>query len=347
MDRFKISVIVPIYNAEKTIKKCITSVIEQTLDDIELILVDDGSSDLSSGIIDSFRGYQNVKVLHKKNEGVSAARNNGINMSEAKYLFFLDSDDYLEEDVLEKMWRFGEDNELDLVSCAHTEYNATLYSGNDSDKNSFIAKNAKEIGEHFNEIFPKSACAKLFKTSLIKSFHIRFPEKMCLGEDLYFTYSFLLIANCVGKVGNVFYRIQNVNPLSLSKRFVSSYETDIIQQIDLWRQLIRKYPSVEDSYYKENMDMELNLTAGYFNNLYKQDCEFTKKEKYQQIKQFLNRHKEWIKGGGKGIKRPKNKLQKITLIVVKSQNPRLIGAFFCIKEAVKKRKFEGGKNALI
>lgn len=346
MFEYKVSVIIPIYNSENTLLKCLNSVFNQTLDDVQMVLIDDGSKDKSYDIISRYVGQKNIISVHQKNMGVSAARNRGIDISKGEYLFFLDSDDYLEPDVLEKLWKYGKKYNLDLVSCSHTEFNATLYNGNNSNLDTFVAMNNREIGKHFIDVFPKSACAKLFRRELIEKNKIRFPEEMRLGEDMYFSYSFILELNSMGKVADAFYRIQNVNPLSLSKRFVPNIEQDIVKQIGLWKRIIEKYPFAEKAYYTENMDIELSLSAGFFNNLYKSDCPLSNIEKRKSIYFYLKKHKKWISEGGKGEKRPKNRLQKITYIVLKTRSPFIISAFFRIKECVKKKKFEGGRAEL-
>ena len=99
------SVIVPVYRVEQYIEKCVNSILSQTLADIEVILVDDGSLDNCVKICDNFANKDSrVKVLHKKNEGLSAARNTGLTLAESEYISFVDSDDYLAEDMLELLY---------------------------------------------------------------------------------------------------------------------------------------------------------------------------------------------------------------------------------------------------
>ena len=94
-----ISVIVPVYNAEKTIKRCVDSIRRQTFSDVEILLIEDGAKDVSGALCDSFAGEDaRIRVLHKKNAGVSTARNSGMDMAQGIYLQFVDSDDYLPED---------------------------------------------------------------------------------------------------------------------------------------------------------------------------------------------------------------------------------------------------------
>lgn len=112
----KFSVVVPIYKVEQYLPKCIESLIKQTLEDIEIILVDDGSPDKCGEICDYYSSLDDrIKVIHKKNEGVSAARNDGLKVAKGDWILFCDSDDWMEENALEILYRTGEDNKVDLV----------------------------------------------------------------------------------------------------------------------------------------------------------------------------------------------------------------------------------------
>ena len=105
----KVSVIVPVYNVENYLEKCLTSLVNQTLKDIEIIVVNDGSTDNSQKIIDRYeKKYSNVKAYVKKNGGVSDARNYGINKAKGKYIAFVDGDDYVDEMMYEKMYKKAE-----------------------------------------------------------------------------------------------------------------------------------------------------------------------------------------------------------------------------------------------
>lgn len=114
----KVSVIVPVYNVEKYLRKCLDSIINQTYKDIEIILVDDGSIDKSGKICDEYKKQdRRIKVLHQKNSGVSYARLNGFNISQGKYITFVDPDDYLDLQAIEVMVSFIEKENVDLVVC--------------------------------------------------------------------------------------------------------------------------------------------------------------------------------------------------------------------------------------
>ena len=101
----KVSVVIPVYKVEPYLRRCVDSVLAQTLSDLEIILVDDGSPDHCPEICDEYASkYENIQVLHKPNGGLASARNAGMKMAAGKYLFFLDSDDWLDADGLEKLY---------------------------------------------------------------------------------------------------------------------------------------------------------------------------------------------------------------------------------------------------
>ena len=116
-----ISIVIPIYNASKYLEKCINSVINQTYKNLEIILVNDGSIDNSLDICNDFKDKDNrIKVISKKNEGVSKTRNIGIDKCKGKYLMFLDSDDYIDEIYVEKMYTYLTKNNLSMVTSSMT-----------------------------------------------------------------------------------------------------------------------------------------------------------------------------------------------------------------------------------
>ena len=118
----KISVIVPVYNIEKYLRKCIDSILSQTYENIEVILVDDGSTDNCGAICDEYAKIDpRIIVIHKKNAGVSAARNTGIMQCIGEYVFFVDSDDYLPIDSIEKLYNSINEYEAD-ISIGIEEY---------------------------------------------------------------------------------------------------------------------------------------------------------------------------------------------------------------------------------
>ena len=114
----KISVIVPVYKVEAVLKKCLDSIITQTYENLEIILVDDGSPDSSGEICDEYsKRDSRVKAIHKKNAGVAAARNSGLKVATGEYCIFVDSDDYIEPIMYQSMIQIAEEYDCDVVMC--------------------------------------------------------------------------------------------------------------------------------------------------------------------------------------------------------------------------------------
>ena len=152
----KVSIIVPIYNAEKYMEKCINSILNQTLNDIEVILVNDGSSDNSATIADNYaKNDLRVRVIHQRNSGPSVARNNGIKLATGKYVGFVDSDDYIENTMYEKLFNIANDNQVQLAMCNYREIH-TYDNRKEEVKSNLIIYSKKDILKDIISTFSKS-----------------------------------------------------------------------------------------------------------------------------------------------------------------------------------------------
>ena len=185
-----VSIIVPIYNVEKYLKRCIDSILDQTFKDFELILVNDGSTDNSEDICKEYEAKdKRIKYFYQDNSGVSKARNKGIENSCGKYIQFIDSDDYVDEIFLDVIVnRFRKDNSDIVFSGFYNEYdNGKIYREKCYEK-SIISENIQEycLKLYRNDLFGYSCC-KTFKSSIIKEFNLRFDENMSYCEDELFT----------------------------------------------------------------------------------------------------------------------------------------------------------------
>lgn len=202
MDKNKISIIVPIYNSEKTIKKCIDSVIQQTNQNWELILINDGSIDNSEQIcLEYEKEDERIKFLTQENQGVSVARNKGLDIVTGDYIMFLDSDDYLEAVAIEIFNKVISENlNVDLIMCGY--YNVRNEEKNKVHMNSCKLQNnidvIKKMSTRTNFNFLRPPHEKLFKSKIIKDQNIRFDVNMDLCEDLCFVLEYLkYVNNCV------------------------------------------------------------------------------------------------------------------------------------------------------
>lgn len=194
-----IGVIIPVYNVEKYLNQCVDSVLNQSYKDIEIILVNDGSTDNSGKICDQYKLKDDrILVIHKENGGLSDARNNGIRLSTAEYLLFLDSDDFWMDQSLKEIAECTV-NKPDLVFLTA----AKLYDKTNTMENTFESLKREEVfGKSPEEVFkylaseqkfPVSACTKLIKRDLIIENDLFF-QKGLLSEDIDWSTRLLLVA---------------------------------------------------------------------------------------------------------------------------------------------------------
>lgn len=192
MTNIKISCIVPVYNTELFVAKCIKSILGQTYRNLELILIDDGSIDKSGVICDEFAEKDDrVKVIHQKNAGVSAARNVGIKEATGEYLCFVDSDDYIENDYFELAITYIYENKPNLFINNHIKDNGKY---NKRKCTVFKMTNVKAMEEMFKkQHFSWEPVACFYNTNICKE--IFFDSSIRFGEDLLFKYTFIQSCN--------------------------------------------------------------------------------------------------------------------------------------------------------
>lgn len=210
----KISVIVPVYKVEKYIKLCIDSILAQTYTDWELILIDDGSPDRSGFICDRYAEKdKRIKVFHKQNAGVSAARNFALELSKGEWVTFVDSDDWLEADCFTCCMQEVEMYDLDLLQMSYQRVN---------DNFKILLKNQAETRAltsveyvHQNNLL---VCAggNFMKKSIILENNLRFDTRIKLGEDQLFVYTYIANCNLCKRLNNLFYNYRyNVESASV------------------------------------------------------------------------------------------------------------------------------------
>ncbi|MGL5594128.1 MAG: glycosyltransferase family 2 protein, partial [Cetobacterium sp.] len=239
----KVSVIVPVYNTEKYLKRCLDSIINQSLKEIEIIVVNDGSTDNSKNIIKSYEKKDSrIKIVNKPNGGLSSARNEGIKVAKSKYIAHIDSDDWVEYNYLEEMYLKAEKENLDIViSDIYWDYIDKIDYKRDlliSDK---VIINSKEYLKLFfqGKILP-AVCNKIYKTELYQSYNIFHPENISLGEDL--STSPLLAQNAkrIGKINKAYlHYYQNLESITKSNPTKKIYE--LISAFNILKNNIKKF----------------------------------------------------------------------------------------------------------
>lgn len=188
-----ISIIVPVFNRKGFIRRCVDSILRQTFADYEIIIVDDGSNDGTEKICDRYgQAYDKVKVIHQKNSGVSKARNEGLKVVEGEYVTFLDSDDSIPSDYLQKIKDAYEKYGPEVMYC--TSFRVDTDNGSDYyryGKNSEYSFIKDDICPLFKNTLFNSAANKIYNTLLVEKYVIKFPESLELGEDLIFNLRYM------------------------------------------------------------------------------------------------------------------------------------------------------------
>ena len=212
MEFSKVSVILTIYNREKYIEKCVRSLLEQTLDNIELVVVDDASTDSSLAILNNVleeypdRKPQVKLICLKTNAGRAVARQTGIDHVKGEYVIHVDSDDWVDSDMLELLYSKAKETDADIVGCNVTHEYGTKQR---IFKQSYSGDVEEDIRRLLNgKLFP-SLCTSLTRTSIIRENGITFPQGLDTGEDLLFNLQLYLHANKVVGIENASYHYRH------------------------------------------------------------------------------------------------------------------------------------------
>ena len=249
-----ISVVVPVYNVEDYLRQCMDSVVDQTFENIEIICINDGSTDSSLEILKEYeRTDSRIRIITQKNQGLGAARNNGLKLAKGKYICFLDSDDYLELDALEKLYNNAVSNQSDAVLFKFQKFGIDnnihrrgiefriddIFGDIDYDNFTFTYNDAKR--HVLNSAF--SACLKLYRKDFLDSYDdFLFPENISF-EDIPFHVKVMLRASRLSFVPGFLYNYRS-NDESLLNSTANGF--DMFEIVDMVEEFLRK-----NGYYDE------------------------------------------------------------------------------------------------
>ncbi|UNT95029.1 glycosyltransferase family 2 protein [Allobaculum mucilyticum] len=245
----EISVIIPVYNAEKTIVRVLDSLSGQTFTDFETILVDDGSKDNSYRICSEYSkklGSSAQKVLRFENSGPSAARNRGVEAASGKYICFIDSDDDIDSNYLEVLHGLIENSSSDLAMCGYRKQNQNgSFTDYPAGECSHYSRQ-KALEEFFVNNTWIGPTNKIFKSELIRKNDIKFNSELKKGEDALFVCEYLIHANGVEcSDQNLYYYLFNPHSITRSikeKKGYNSTDADNLKAHALMRKLIQEQP---------------------------------------------------------------------------------------------------------
>ena len=270
----KISVIVPVYNVENYLEKCLNSLVNQTLKDIEIIVVNDGTKDNSQKIIDKFaKKYKNIKSFIKENGGISDARNFGIKKATAKYIGFIDSDDYIDKTMYEKLYNKIISNDYDMTICdLYRDYNGKLVYTDSHIKKDIYNKN--EIKKEMLDLYP-TVWNKLYKKELFDNLEFK---KNVWFEDVELLYKLFPNLNKIGVVKEpLYYYVQREGSIT------SKVNSKIYNYIDNFNGLIEYYK--KNKLYNDYKDI---LEYSYVRYIYATFMKRVLAFDYDEYKKALN-----------------------------------------------------------
>lgn len=235
----QISVVVPVYNCKNYLNQCIESVLKQTFKDFELILVDDGSTDGSGAICDQYAAKdKRVCVIHKENGGgAGEARNRGLESASSPFISFLDSDDWMAPEMLERLYKAQQADDSDVVICGYKNIVSTHDTSFNFDTvyDAVTLRGRKEVLDYFVMYYPEGRLGypwnKLYRRALLMEHQIRFP-KMRRLEDGIFNVNVFEYVECCTVLPDVIYQYrasQQVEQRKLPKDFYSLIETFVLQ----------------------------------------------------------------------------------------------------------------------
>lgn len=254
-----ISIIIPVFKAEKYLPKCIESIINQTYQNWEIILVNDGSPDNSGEVCNKYaQNDSRIKVIHKENKGVSSARNVGLNIASGDYICFLDSDDWVEIDWCEVLYSKIKSNRLVVTGYLIEEKKRSIVTQyNDSDemiipKDCFYSLSSKKMLANLWN--------KIYIAEIIKRNKLSFNTDACLGEDLLFNLSYLHFIDDIYVVNKPLYHYRRYGEESLDNK----YHENLFQN---YKTLYKEILNTIEIYQKNNEQVVCNYYTSYLNAL--------------------------------------------------------------------------------
>lgn len=290
------SIIIPVYNSEKYIFKCLDSLINQTYDNLDIVVVNDGSSDNSLEICKNFeKSDKRVRVFNQENKGVSVARNRGIEEAMGDFIVFVDSDDWIENNTIEIVNNEIENNNIDMVMYG------IMTSGkkNKGDNLLITQKYNEELSKMIISESLNAPVNKIYNLKILKEFNIRFKEKIDIAEDLLFNYDYFIHINSILIVNKDLYHCCTDNKQSLTRKYTTNkYEqlmevNEIIEKDILQNNRMKLLKSIKYIRIKNIFSCIMDLT--------REQCMLTKEEKYKFIKKMQKENKIGIIFGN-GIK---------------------------------------------
>lgn len=294
MKDVKISVIMPVYKVEKFIRKCLDSLLAQTLTEWELIAVDDGSSDKSGEICDEYAEKDSrITVIHKENGGAPSARNAAIPLACGEYIYFMDSDDWAEPNMFEEMYKLAKENNAQLVVSGYyieTYFSDTKYYSQEQALPSKVFETQEDFRAYAYKMFDKNLLYapwnKLFLREYIVDNDIRF--KNTFWDDFPFNLDVIKDVERVVLTENKYYHFMRARQESETAK----YRRDMYEKREeehVWMLTLYKYWGIEDEKSREMIHRRyIERVIGCVENVTNEACDLSSKEKKARIRMMIN-----------------------------------------------------------
>ncbi len=289
MNDIKLSIIIPMYNAEKYIEKCIKSILNQTLEEIEIIIVNDGSTDNSLKMVKKYEENKKIIIQNEQNGGSSKARNKGLSLARGKYIYFIDADDYLEEDekILENLYNIIKKNKFDILIFDYFEdkVGKKEYIDSTDRTEDLIVNKDFYLRDLMNEKYRGISWNKIIKKSLYTENNINFLENIFMKEDLDVTLKLVYYSSKIGKIKKAYYNYvmhdnQGTKTITKEKRINDEYYL---------------YLDLEKFFEKNNNECILKILKSKKWKLYKKVLKRNKKiELYETMKSYVIKNRKEI-----------------------------------------------------
>jgi glycosyltransferase involved in cell wall biosynthesis len=271
-----ISVIIPVYNVEKYLRECLDSVIHQTLTDLEIICVNDGSTDGSLAILEEYaKKDSRITIINQENQGLSAARNRALKIAKGEYVQFLDSDDYLSKDACEILYHHANEKSLDMLLFGGYNFNdgENILLNNPYWDKTYLDKNTDysvfQVSKIKNVVhrLPVSACLCLYKRHFIAQKEIKFPEGLFFEDNVFFIKAITQACNIGINFSKLYLRRLHHEQITQNWNKHFSDYLKIVDMVLTYLQSIK----VDEEIYQKYRNNYLGGCCNIYNNFDKRD----------------------------------------------------------------------------
>lgn len=283
MDKQLVSIIIPVFNAETTLDRCLQSILQQTYKKIEIIIINDGSTDRSSEICEKYAQRERcVCVIHQKNTGPATARNRGIERATGSFIQFVDADDLIEPTMTATLVKLM--SKADFVICGYTteeKQRIPHLQGNQTKK---IC--VQQLGRLYEEIIFPSPCNKLYRTAIIRDYQLSFLDGCFFGEDLRFNLAYLAHCRKIFFNQQVLYHYEN-NTTSISRGYIPRLFQQYLALHEEVQHFLKEYngQTVENSRIMASIFSKSIVQAA--SNIFHHESPYSWKEKKHQLTDIM------------------------------------------------------------